>query len=237
MFLEKVLFLGLVIVMGGCKTAPDTSKPPTPAPAAPSVSQSPAKESQMPEQSAFYGAWERASNGNKLMFYFVGDTYALYYNGKLDDDGVFTLDGNKLYLWPYDTSFYLYTFAISPEGITLKKDDAPAMSGLWTKSPYYESTGDNAVVGSWKNESGDTINFLRFYSGGGGSWFHCNAKTMEVEKYETLQYDLPVNGEFTQEIDMGLDGWGSSFFLKKHQYTLENNRLVLTEGGSVYIKQ
>jgi hypothetical protein len=192
----------------------------------------------------FNGAWERTYNNQRSMLYFVGDTYALYFDDKLNDDGVFTIDGNKLYLRPYDTGFYLYTFAISPDGLTLKKDDAPSMSGLWTRSLYNESSENNAIVGSWRNEAGDKVNILRFYNWGGGSWFHCNATTMEVETSEELEHDLAINGIFKYEHIVKLTGdaaggWGevNQREVRERQYTLEGNRLILTDDGSVYIKQ
>jgi hypothetical protein len=192
----------------------------------------------------FNGAWEKPYSNGRGMLYFVGDTYALYSNDKLSHDGVFTIDGNKLYLRPYDTGFYLYTFTISSDGLTLKKDDAPDMSGLWTRSPYNESSENNAIVGSWRNEAGDKVNILRFYDWGGGSWFHCNAKTMEVETSEELEHDLAVNGIFKYEHIVRLTGddaggWGAVNLrqVRECQYTLEGNRLVLADDGSVYIKQ
>jgi hypothetical protein len=232
LFLTGIPALALVfgLLMTGCGTSPQAVPPQTP--------QNDASDSSKAEVNAvaaIQGAWEKTiPNGGSAMLFFLGETYALYFNNELGDDGVFTIDGTKLYLWPYDTSFYLYTFAISDQGLTLTKNDAPVMSGLWKKSSYSEST-ENSIVGYWKHEADNTINILRFYPWGGGSWFHCDKKTMEVVKSEELKFDLAAAGAFQQIIKLGGEGFSGTFPVDI-QYTLEGDSMVLTKDGSVYKK-
>jgi hypothetical protein len=229
---KKRFFVGMlamVLVFGvglaGCASAAQT----------PQNGASDSSKAEVNAVAAIQGAWEKTTpNGSSLRLFFLGETYALHSNNKLDDDGVFTIDGTKLYLWPYDTGFYLYTFAISDQGLTLTKNDSPAMSGLWKKSSYSEST-ENSIVGYWKHEADDTINILRFYPWGGGSWFHCDKKTMEVVKSEKLQFDVAAVGAFQQIIKQGGEGFSFTFPVDI-QYTLEGDSMVLTKDGSVYKK-